>query len=807
MEEINQNKANETEPFKDKEWISLRLAIKYILILTFIILSSVLITSIFAQGQSTTDVEYTFSDAIIVDNDTLLTNTTQNFINDTIETQHFNASYSFENDASGSIPKGWNDNSVGSASATVINSHEGHNKVVYLDNDTPDDVSFETDAFSRTSGTFEFWILTTDATYNTYMLAFDGGLQAITYLISNDVIRLHNGVGWQTLSIVPRDNTWIHFRIDWNTNSDLTQTYINGIDEGMYAFGNPSGALNTFRLALDNNIDYDSYIDAIGFNWFTNYTIKDNVVPYSYPSNNLTIDKWEFFHNVNGSITEAGQQDIPYFTEVGTLAYIVKNQELCDDETAVYYPIASIVDQGIYRDIDVVSFNTATILTKVIRGGNSASKILYDYFEIYSFDDTLIVRLRIDDTASSGDLKLYYYDGGGYNLLTDIEDGWYNYIFNITIIHGYVNFLLNDTAYTFDIIDSSKTGIGSFKIWSELSGSAPAQTGLFIDYIGVYINQSSIANDFGSYLYPTGKDFKAQNYNLVELNATGYFGLGFNSYEIAGLSLGIFSYTNVSIITFDNIYDLESSLVENAYLIISTNQTDSFNINSIYIHGVNMSDGINDYFPIITSSNVDIDVSYFYLTGNQLRYTMYIDNSSQTEYIQATFELVNILSVNKSFTFKGYGNAIGIGNVWVEYTDTTINLFELNPYTHTENLLLPQNKIIDKLEFRITDDNLDILNGYTATGYITDIEFTYIPNIEVSITTLSLLTVLVPILVLMIPTLIMYGKFGKSAVMPTMMIMSIICFIGALIPAWLFVLMMFGFGAMLIFQLKEGGIV
>ena len=150
-------------------------------------------------------------------------------------------------------------------------------------------------------------------------------------------------------------------------------------------------------------------------------------------------------------------------------------------------------------------------------------------------------------------------------------------------------------------------------------------------------------------------------------------------------------------------------------------------------------------------------------------------------------------------------NGYALGFFRVNYTDDTSNYFEFPYYMTTTNVILPQTKEVGQIGVLITDN--DLTNNTVCTGYVGNIQMIYVANMQVNIVTLNLMMVIVPLMVMLVPTFGVAARYGKSVILPMFILMSIICFATELIPMWLFFVIMLSSGAFLFMKRKqEGGI-
>jgi hypothetical protein len=637
----------------------------------------------------------------------------------------------------------------------------------------------------------------------------------------NDEVYQYNSTGSYTgfhfdvssAGIHPSDITWDgeYLWILGYTDQEVYQYTIAGVYTGVH-----------FDV-IDTDIAQEGIIYIDGFFWLTGlgnikayeyeyikfpYNIGDNLIPYRNYTNIKEIDKWEFFNNENGSATVNGQQDIPSWDELLTIGYITKNLEQFEDETAVYFPIGDADHEGLERSINVSNGHVREVDFNVGWGTRLGSVKLHYFFDIDSYDATLICRLKIDDSVSHGDLRLYYYNGSDYIELEDVNNIYTTFFINIMIIDNLVVLNLNYTTtlptessggstYNFSTIVNDKDGIGDVKVEVYADSYYPANGGLLIDSIGVYVDGISQSNDFGNLYYAMNDDYNNIYDNFFTINATGFFGCSMISFEMSPQTYVFFSYQNASEFSFKNTCGDNEKIVENAHLSITFNN--SFNIYSVFIHGIILTDNTNDYKLEFESSGIDIQENYFYVSNNRLYWNLDIDDDN-LEYIQATFNIQNVASENRSLYFTSNIDGNPKGYLSVEYESGSNSLMEFPYYLTTTNVILPQTESIDKFTILITDNDKD--NNDFSEGYITNIRLIYYPDLAITITTLNLLGILVPLIIMIAPPLALNKKFGSSVIVPMFLLMSLVCVLTNLIPVWLFFIIAFSSIGFLIMKKK-----
>ena len=206
---------------------------------------------------------------------------------------------------------------------------------------------------------------------------------------------------------------------------------------------------------------------------------------------------------------------------------------------------------------------------------------------------------------------------------------------------------------------------------------------------------------------------------------------------------------------------------------------------SASITGIKLVQDVNVYYPTYEyASYVDSNTTIFYVNNHRLYYHLEINSSNDLEYGQITFNIDDFSSLNRSMsiTYKmnlPYFDATTL----LYYTDDSYNYWLANTYSITSNTILPQNKIIDKFVFLITDNNVSYTSNFT--GYFSDFNLIYYPNIDFITTTTNFFGIIPIILVvIVIPYLVSIRTKLRFLFLPLIFLMSVIGMIGGLVPYW-----------------------
>lgn len=231
--------------------------------------------------------------------------------------------YGFERDPNGGFPQDWIFETNGGGPVQVIQSLEDHNKVVEIhDTDPPDKHTGLTNHFTskQTTGTVEFYFRTSDANKHTdiylYEAGTDEGIRLVVMLNYLYYFKDNTYLGW---GLPIANNTWYHFRIEFNSTTSTFLLWLNGVKiGGQTPYQNDNTGMNYISFTTwryDEN--YYSYIDAIGYSWDPNYNIGDNLIEgllidYKMQPN---IDWQAYSLDGQQNITTSGSIVIPFLED------------------------------------------------------------------------------------------------------------------------------------------------------------------------------------------------------------------------------------------------------------------------------------------------------------------------------------------------------------------------------------------------------------------------------------------------------------------------------------------------------------
>ena len=751
------------------------------------------------------DIGFDFNSDII-DNIIFIGNTAQEGYSCFIDAigYSFGEKFDFENDLIGSEPLGWNVQSFGSGIATVERFQES-NVFKIFDDSIHESVDISTSFTQLSNRTIEYYIAINDTSlagaYN--MIFTEGGSGRISLVIDNDDLDYHGGVIQTSVKddfII--ENIWFKITIVLQDYTNTFDIYIDDILEGndLNYTSNSTISIDGLVFASDGVQEIITYLDNFIFysiNFIDyNYSIGQNLIPFLNTSQTLQeVDKYEFALNDIHTFNAGGSKNPNGWNSLesgGGIAIIFPEFDSSYDRLVLIQG-SSISDlAGLEKDDFTISGNFISVslgvfFTIMDGGVNDAFT-----FIITSSDNSLILSFSI-----RANLSVWYQDGAiERNANRDIVLGSnnrydFNFLLNYELDLIFFTYSLNDVIqeiFIFEMFTLNKEGLKKINYRTVLNTNNDMKS--YIDYIGIYANGISQVDkgvDFGIALIKINNAWNFEQYNLFTFGGVGTFHLGASpTGYFEGFPFDIIKDTTVySTFTqeFINIYDKFVGNLADARLVITV-LGNNFNFSYLEIKGVILTEGLNSYSLIFEYSEINVQESFFYVdSNNKLQFT-HISNDTNTEYIQARFNIKDSTSTDASISFRSLINNNAKGFFRINYT-TTSDFIPFPIVQSTTSIFLTQGNNIRDFLIIITDLDNDNVNGLTS-GFIDNVKLLFLGNVQITIITLSLVGMLVPLIIILTPTVALRDLYGKSFVIPVFLLMSLIITIGEIIPIWLF---------------------
>lgn len=823
----NPEKKDKSKPFKDIEFLSLKTTFKAILIILFILLSVLLVFSV-KSVAITQDIDYTFENDIL-HNGIPKINNSFNLRNQTIINElNYSATYDFldVNDIND-----WDLSTPADTSITITDTFENHNKVMNLTDLSNTNLCQGNQSFSnQVSGTVEYWSYTPDASEYTVMYFLEGNTEAFRIGFRSDDIQYVDVGGWQILEANIDVNLWYHFKLVFDCTNDTADIYINNILEiNDFSFLYVVNNINKISITTtEGSFNTYTYFNAIGYSWDIDYTVSQNLICYESITTNLQeVNRYEFnFEGVN-DIYEIGDDNPSTWTDWEASGDNVNVHYNYQDNYKYYNIDRTVLIRSLDTNVMGLWKDNIGLSGKFINITYAFNFTVYNnndglqYTLIYSSDNTEIIHLAI--LKIGGSIRLSY-ETTSYQLLYDGLNLNDYYEFNLFIHYknhkGILimkeNGIYIDT-FEFPLKVYGKEGLRKVKILS--LANTGNEIKFMLNYVGIYNKGKS---EVESYAFVEIKlwnnpHWKFNENNLFNITSIGYLEL-YKYYSFTKQDYSLITgntqlienfrhYDNTSY--FKNLYDLtQGGTFGYASLILYT--TNNISISNLYINGVLLTQGINEYYPIINNTYANIQENYFYVVNNRLYFNIDLNESSY-EGIQAIFDIDNESSTNSTISFKGKYDGVIPSYLVIDYLYYESSYMEMKYYSTSNRYLIPQGKTITKIIINVSDyipfqDNYTNHNEGYISGYIYDISLNFLPNIEYTLSTMTLISGFIPLIVIFTPTIALFSKFGKKIILPSMILMTIICFVSQLIPLWLFSISMLIYGYLIIMDKYEGDI-
>lgn len=434
-----------------------------------------------------------------------------------------------------------------------------------------------------------------------------------------------------------------------------------------------------------------------------------------------------------------------------------------------------------------------------------------------SSDGSRITAIRMKTIADIGVLS-YWNSSDWISLLEGIVVFDVNFEVNIAINYNIDVIKLtlikegNLTGnYFFPTAFSEKNGLKEIKIESNTEGGAPPKE-MEIDFVGVYRDGGAHHGELGIIIIPIGLSFHFQSHYLYSIQATGkiHDGVVEGTYVVGEGSFKnilddiTIERTYISEVETFNIYENFISTVFNATLVYTV-VSSGINISSINIEGSKLIEGSNQHFLIFSSGGLESMDNYFYVSGNQLRFIHNTSIDNVLEFIQAEFDIDDKTSVNTAISFSSSISLNAFGFFRVKFVDTSQIFIIDTGLSRTKRILLSTDEVIESFIILVSDKNKNSIEGITE-GQVSIIKLFDIETAIVSIVSSNLISILIPIIIIVLPTLAISGIYGDFLVVPLFILFSLMLTIAGLIPIWLSFIIFISSSLFIFFDKSKRGI-
>lgn len=652
--------------------------------------------------------------------------------------------------------------------------------------------TFET----QSNGSIDFWFHDTEATNDFFFYVIDeddNNLFEMKLWLDCEYIWL-NGTHIANYT----DGEWNHFQ--FNIFDNLT-IYLNG----NIIFNEVNNAQNGFCKCLFYNLSYYVYIDAVGYSWDAYYKVGQNKFPYLMESESLKLKGYNFRLGSNYSSPNSygdwvNGTDGLYILSTGSNynVSLIENNSLLIDSTNEY--VVSLMssdfefsnlnsyycvnfDINLPKDCSMVmlisdrgdfegAFNGTAIS---IEQYNADSSIYYLTIMRYSNDGNLNLDSLTINT-SDDHFEVNYYIFQNYYHAIVVNDG--------ISYHFYGNLSLNCNFYDFDI----------FNTYFLFSGKIS-----YFNGFGVWENETALFNSFG-YWEITNEFLEDQDQLYVFVDGIGTLLSCDPNFELLSnyaVLLNFSEYSN------EDSY-LINDFVGNSLTFITNNSINllDFVSDTIRLYKNNFLECFSDD----DSSENSHNDSYFYVYNDILYSKCYQQNISGNE-LGIYFDIDDLdatgyqIKISQFFT-----NSLDFDVIFkIFYLDQSTDTIQTQSTSGANYYLnLIDYKVIIGIGIYI-DPHDDVENDTYCTACMSGFSLNYIAE-TASWEGEGIFGMLTPLILIIVPTLIMYGAIesrakgmGKNLILPLMMIFTTILFYSGSLPIWLFFTSMLSLGITILF--------
>lgn len=701
---------------------------------------------------------------------------TFNDLNNT-DTGYYPATYDFNDEEAGNYTSNPTDlDFVDSAtlydgSLAIVESF-GRKNVLRLQDDASEgeDPYIRHNITQTNNGIIELYFGGSDVSaLNSPIQLTEGGAVRFAVGIQSGDLKYWDGGSWYTI-LSASDNTWYHIKIQWYAD-DTFDVYVNGVLEvdGVSMDTGQTAGIGNIRIRQYNDATDYVYLDAYGDpDNDSDYSEGDNLTPVQM-SNSSFIDESNIdYSNYDLNFTGTEISDTVRFSNNSEEALTTTNfEEIKRIEIDTDYEINEYkVKWSIAGDL------VSLIESQVYLNGSAIGYIhsesdpgYYTYYDEYELFDSN--PLNEDDI-----LAIYVRDIYGAELR--VKDFRISYS-KVTELNVHEQDLyINDTLA---IIDNNENKSISVNHTLDIQN---------YDEVSFLARSNNVSNtDWKVNFFDGGALIDSEVLYLTNSNvAFNYSDIEFDTIEFVCANE-----SGESILYLDQFYETEGEALW--YL---ARYSDNQYFDNIKIKSANY-----------TYNNVDNN-TYFEKQSNRLYFNL-IGNNSATATAMLSIDFNNLMRTEfHNFEFRAVINNLDNFSVKVRihykfdqsYKDFKLTQEDSKLYYN----VLPELRVVERIDIIVVADSLHELQ---CVGFVEDISFVYVGGKQLYYSTIEILNMIIPLIVILAPTLGLVLAFeGREYAHITrnidkgelflgfLSIMLIITYIIQLIPAWLFILSLFG---------------
>jgi len=201
--------------------------------------------------------------------------------------EHYPATYSFKYEEDGAEPTGWITNNGVGCTTTIIESLDGHKKVLQLSDQGAGRCEIYKTFTQGLNIIVEFWLakssIAADTNVNLYL--YEDATNCVQLRFQDNDLDYYDGGYISIKDNFLVVNTLSHFKLVLNDATNTFDVYVNGVleDSGLGYRNNTTSGVNKIVMFSDAaDTGYKGYIDAIGINTDADYDIGDNLQDWDW---------------------------------------------------------------------------------------------------------------------------------------------------------------------------------------------------------------------------------------------------------------------------------------------------------------------------------------------------------------------------------------------------------------------------------------------------------------------------------------------------------------------------------------------
>lgn len=580
---------------------------------------------------------------------------------------------------------------------------------------------------------------------------------------------------------------------------------------------NTNDPLNVSEFYFEMNNYLQLWCNDDGY--FVNVSL-DQFRIYTLPFNRTEVDKFEFAYNsTNDRITKIEHvENWVNTTNSDDLSVVSRGI----DNALLLTPSATGTNNTLELDFNYFDGNYTEITASVGLDNLTTCRLYYSFYDEnddvkFTFMLSLTAININDDLWDVGYTAYYSYTSDDYinhwDEFTQITEVYYSINYydgnGFDLMPNEINFTLFNKMIEVDYNNTNLRFLATGDDYSKIMLNAYIQSydalhvpAVEIDYIGIIVDGVSISNEgiVSEEYHALGvEEWNLLEFNFVRIEVNSALENDIQILVNEELILAGYGELVVDADLWQNKYSSQTFLAP--YLTIENNS--KYEIENIAIYGIKLVHDAIEVFPTYSNEddlNTDLNRTYFYVSNNRLYYRVDA-NEMLDEDLILNFDIPNLHDGDYALEFTSNSMENVKASLILDYISSLDYVFDFSLDGEEIAFELASGRYIRQIQIQLTREDNDYI---TSSGYITDLTFIYIPDLEFSFTITALVNILIPLLILILVPFGFSIKLGRGVIIPIMVLMAFILAITNLIPAYLFFLIFAGAIVYYVIQKRRG---